>query len=81
MLTDKAFNFVPALLVAVRGFCSESAMIDHRVTCASAAATANIVRAIHSHPRQALPGGVLDSGAGSGAEATERSWCGLSRWV
>jgi ADP-ribosyl-[dinitrogen reductase] hydrolase len=56
-------------------------VLDHDVSCANTAATANIVRAIHSHPRQAVPGGALDSGAGSGAEATERSWCGLSRWV
>jgi len=46
-------------------------MIDHGVSCASTAAATNIVRAIHSHPRQALPGGVLESGAGSGAEATK----------
>jgi hypothetical protein len=69
---DNAFNCVAALLVAVQGSCSELAIIDHGVSCASTA-RANIVRTIHSHPRQALPGGVLDSGAGSGAEATERS--------
>jgi hypothetical protein len=35
-------------------------MIDHGVSRARTAAIANIARAIHSHPRQALPGGALE---------------------
>jgi hypothetical protein len=41
LLLDKAFNFVTALLVAVRGFCSESAVIVHFMACSDAAAIAN----------------------------------------
>jgi hypothetical protein len=52
---------------------SESAVVAHFIACATPAAIANTIRAIHCHPRQALPGGVLDSSAGSGAEATGRS--------
>jgi hypothetical protein len=71
---DKAFNCVPR-----RGFCSESALVAHFMTCNAAAAIANTIRAIHSHPRQALPVGALE--LSEGASATKRSRRCLSRCV
>jgi hypothetical protein len=58
---------------------SESAVVAHFIACATAAAIADTISAIHSHPRRALPGGALE--LSEGARTTKRSRRCLSRCV
>jgi hypothetical protein len=69
----------PPLQHQLKGFRSESADAGHFIAFAAAAAIATTTSAIHSHPRQALPGGALE--LSEGARTTKRSRRCLSRCV
>jgi hypothetical protein len=58
---------------------SESAIVAHLIACIAAEAMTTTMRAIQSHPRAALPGGVLELSDGS--RTTGRSRRRLSRCV
>jgi hypothetical protein len=63
----------------MRGFQLCTRLVSFMTCNVAAAAIANIIRAIHSQPRQALPVGALESSEGS--RTTKRSRRCLSRCV